>query len=159
MDIIMNNLADSTVTLIIFITLLVIIIKGFTHITEWIEGYLVIKNEDVNLRKIQFYADYDFFKGQDIVDQIIQSGIDEYTIEHFNYEQERDNTHVVNKKEMQDMINYLLRYTAKRITPGIEALLDQYINQNSEDELLTYLGGRISLAVLNYSNSVNSQET
>lgn len=159
MDIIMNNLADNTVTLIIFITLLVIIIKGFAHITEWIEGYLVIKNEDVNLRKIQFYADYDFFKGQDIVDQIIQSGIDEYTIEHFNYEQERDNTHVVNKKEMQDMINYLLRYTAKRITPGIEALLDQYINQNSEDELLTYLGGRISLAVLNYSNSVNSQET
>ena len=51
------------------------------------------------------------------------------------------------------------RYTAKRLTPGIEALLDQYINQNSEDELLTYLGGRISLAVLNYSNSVNSQET
>lgn len=138
---------------IILACIVVSMITGFVCLIMWTRTIQKSLDKHNKLEEKKFLFSVDITNGEDesylnLLDNLVQESLMRYRVAYIEYQVDI----YINEKTQKDMIDWILRDTISRISPVYYEKITFIYNK---DRLEDILYDKVSLAVLNYSLSVN----
>lgn len=109
--------------------------------------------EAIEISSRNHLMQYDFEKGRDMLDKLIDESGTKYRIENFEYKPMEEQ--YMTKEQIKLMAEFMQKDVLHNITPEFEEVLRIYVNIDSEEDLMKFIFSRIELYIMNYAIEVN----